>query len=209
MIKSHSPAIVAGVKAGTGCVNSAIGPVIRIPPLLMAATCSSTLSTMVTSWPARASHAPMVPPIAPAPQTRMRMSFTQLGRLTPGAREQGAGLFDRDLPEREHVFVGPLVEAAVVAVAEVGAQRDRIERAPGREIPHLPLCGGRLHAGEPRPGEVLHPRPVRRDGIDRLHLGPGERRVPPVVEEHAALGVIGAPLLRELLPGADHAKCRV
>ena len=46
---------------------------------------------------------------------------------------------DRDLPEREHVLVGPLIQAAVVAVAEVFAQRDGIERANSREIDHRSL----------------------------------------------------------------------
>src|ERR1019366_5575102 len=163
MIVSHSPASVAGVNAGTRWVNSAIGPVMQIPSRSMAATCSSTLSTMVTSWPARARCAPIVPPIAPAPQTRQRISLTQLGRLAPGAREQGARFLDRDLPEREHVLVGALVQAAVVAVAEVCPQRDRIECANGREIDHRTLRGGHLDAGEPRPWKVLHPRSVRRD----------------------------------------------
>src|SRR5512146_3455781 len=127
MIVSHSPASVRGVNAGARCANSAIGPVMRSPERLIASTCSSTESTKVTSWPARARCAPMVPPMAPAPQTRKLIEG--MLRVAPGARKQGARLVYRDLPERGHLFVRPLVHAAVVAVAQVAAQCDGIEQS--------------------------------------------------------------------------------
>jgi hypothetical protein len=44
------------------------GASIVMPFALIAATWGSALSTNSTSWPARASDAPVNPPIAPAPQ---------------------------------------------------------------------------------------------------------------------------------------------
>src|SRR5512143_2077751 len=57
-------------------------------------------------------------------------------RVAPRPREQRACLVDRDVPQREHVFVGALIQAAVVAVAEVRAQRDGVEQAHLGEIDH-------------------------------------------------------------------------
>src|SRR5512138_3571459 len=156
MIVSHSPDSVCGVNAGARCVNSAIGPVMRSPERLMASTCSSTESTKVTSWPARARCAPIVPPIAPAPHTRNLIEG--MLRVAPGARKQAARLIHGDLPERGHLFVRPLVHAAVVAIAQVAAQCDGVEQSHLRQIDHLPLRGGERHAGQSCPGEVLHPR---------------------------------------------------
>ena len=53
----------------------------------MAATCSACSSTRSTSWPARASAAPVMPPIAPAPKTVMVMVPSDLTH----AREPGQG----------------------------------------------------------------------------------------------------------------------
>ena len=83
MIVSHSPASVPGVNAGARAVNSSIGPVILSPLRSIAATCSATVSTTVTSWPNRARYAPMVPPIAPAPQMRQRIVGRAVRRRRP------------------------------------------------------------------------------------------------------------------------------
>ena len=109
MISSHVPLSVCGVKAGTRTVNSSIGPVTRRPSRVIASTCSTTVSTMVTSWPARARYAPSVPPIAPAPQIRDRIATLRLDsalrRVAPRAGQQRACLVHRDLPQREHLVV--------------------------------------------------------------------------------------------------------
>ena len=71
------PVSSSGVTAGAVMENSSTGPVIRSPVPRIAATCSGTTSTKLTSWPARLSHAPAEPPIAPAPQTRIRSGITR------------------------------------------------------------------------------------------------------------------------------------
>src|SRR5262249_29805310 len=142
MISSHRPSSVSGRNAGTRTVNSSIGPVTRSPTRAIASTCSPATSTIVMSAPARARYAPSVPPIAPAPQTSDRLIATS-GRLAPWARQQRARLLYRDLPQREHVLVRALVASAEIAVAEVAAQRHRVERTHARQIHHL--AGGVRH----------------------------------------------------------------
>src|SRR2546421_9326190 len=105
MMLSHWPRTVSGVNAGARVVNVSIGPEIVRPERLMEATCSDTVSTKVTSWPARARNAPSVPPIAPAPHTRLQTG-------PPGSIQQGARFLDCDLPQRENFGVGALVAAA-------------------------------------------------------------------------------------------------
>src|ERR1044072_3664599 len=101
----------------------------------MASTCSITVSTPVTSPPARERTAPSWPPIAPAPQIRDRVSVkVQLSRFTPGAGEQRACLVHGDLPQREHLVIRALIQSAEVAVAEILSQRDRIECAHARQV---------------------------------------------------------------------------
>ena len=60
---------------------------------------------------------------------------------------------------------------------------------------------GRRHvdARQSRPRKVLHPRAVRRYGVDLLHLRPRLGRVPPIVKYHATAWMLCRPLLRELL----------
>jgi hypothetical protein len=123
-------------------------------------------------------------------------------RIAPGAVEHAPGFLDRDLPDGEHVLVGALIESAEVSIAEVLAERHGIEGANALEIYHGTLRRGHFDAGQSRPRKVLHPRSVRRDRVDRLHLRPRQRRVPPVVEDHSALCMIRSPLLRELLDRA-------
>ena len=72
------PASSSGRKAGAATVNSSTGPVIRRPGLRIAATCSAATSTKLMSCPARFSQAPTEPPIAPAPQIRIRVAIHQL-----------------------------------------------------------------------------------------------------------------------------------
>jgi hypothetical protein len=59
----------SGETARTGTVNCSSGPSSVSPCSFMAATCAGSASQNSTSWPARASRAPTVPPIAPAPAT--------------------------------------------------------------------------------------------------------------------------------------------
>src|SRR5215467_13424908 len=134
MIVSQRPGSDSGVNAGTSCMNSAMGPVTEIPMLSMAETCSVTVSTKVISWPARARKAPSVPPMAPAPQTRNRISVRS--GAAPRAGEKRARLLDRDLPECEHVLVGALIQPAVVAVADIAPHAHRVERAHARQVEH-------------------------------------------------------------------------
>src|SRR5258705_1898291 len=166
-----------------------MGPLMVRPERFMAATCSATVSTAVTSWPARARYPASVPPIAPVPQKSHRIAQPPLGGVPPRPSQECARLLDRDFPDGEKLFVGTLVHSAVVTVAEVGAQRFRVEHAHPVQLYHGPLRFRQLDAREPGPGKVLHPRAVRRDRIDRLHLGPGAWRVPPVVEQDPATGV--------------------
>src|SRR5260221_10237852 len=120
MISSQAPLRSCGVNAGTRTVSSSIGPVTRRPPRVMASTCSTTVSTIVTSPPARARYAPSVPPIAPAPQMRDRILVSApSGRVAPRARQQGPCLVHRDLPQREHLLIRTLIQPAEIAVAEI------------------------------------------------------------------------------------------
>src|SRR5439155_5128600 len=73
---SNSPTRSSGTNAGARATNWASGPSMRSPASLTAATWSRARSTNVTSCPARARCAPMVPPIAPAPHTRSFMEST-------------------------------------------------------------------------------------------------------------------------------------
>src|SRR5690348_948313 len=125
MIARHSPVIVLGVNAGSSAVNSAIGPVTRSPRSLIATTCSSAASTTVTSCPPRARYAPIVPPMAPAPHIRNLIPMSS--GVAPVARQQRASLVDSDPPQGEHLVVGSLVHSAVIPVAQIRPQRDRIE----------------------------------------------------------------------------------
>ena len=52
-----------------GTLNSSTGPSIASPRAFIAATCSASASQSRTPCPSRASRAPIVPPIAPAPTT--------------------------------------------------------------------------------------------------------------------------------------------
>src|SRR5437762_2633672 len=157
-MRSHWPRTVSGVNAGARVVNVSIGPEIVRPERLMEATCSDTVSTKVTSWPARARKAPSVPPIAPAPHTRLRTG-------PPGSIQQRARFLDCDLPQREDFGVGALVAAAEVSVPQMLPERDRIHHADLLHGSHGPAAVGKRHAGHAGPGEVLHPCTVRGIGI--------------------------------------------
>ena len=75
-------------------------------------------------------------------------------------------------PEGKHFFVRPFVIAGKIPVADIFA--DALGRH-GMQFGHI---DGRFalreenHASQPSPGKILHPRGVRRDGIDLLHFGP-------------------------------------
>src|SRR5207237_3599356 len=91
------------------------------PALLIAATCSSARSTNVMSCPARARCAPIVPPIAPAPQTR---NFMALGSAALG--ESVADQTERDADEQ------PIVQAAsTYPTCRVARVVPRVMRAYG------------------------------------------------------------------------------
>src|SRR5262245_16432012 len=206
MIVSHEPVRRLGGWAVRRTVNSAIGPVMRRPFALIASTWSVAVSTRVMSCPARARNAPSVPPIAPAPHTRLRT-------CPPGAIQERARLFNRDLPQREDFSVVALVAATEVAVAQMFLERDWIHHADLFDGSHGPAAVGERHAGQAGPGEVLHPGAVRRIGIDRLHFGPRFGGVPPIMEEDFAARVVGGPFGGELLHGAvpteiGRASCR-
>src|ERR1041385_3105469 len=125
----------------------------RMPLLLIASTCSRTVSTNVTSWLQRARYAPSVPPIAPDPQIRNSIA----SGVAPAPGEQLARLVDGDLPDGDHVVVAPLIHPAIVSVADVFPQRDGVERADPRDVDHRPLRRRHRDAGEARPWKVLHP----------------------------------------------------
>src|SRR2546429_7393765 len=164
-MRSHWPRTVSGVNAGARVVNVSIGPEIVRPERLMVATCSDTASTKVTSWPARARNAPSVPPIAPAPHTRLRTG-------PPGSIQQGARFLDCDLPQREDFGVGALVAAAEVSVPQMLSERDRIHHADLLHGSHGPGAVGERHAGQAGPREDLHSWTLRRNGVDSPHRRP-------------------------------------
>src|SRR5438094_4000572 len=93
---SNSPMRSSGTKAGARATNWASGPSMRSPAPLIATTWSGTRSTNVTSCPARARCAPMVPPIAPAPHIR---SFMESASPTLG--EPVADQAERDPHDQE------------------------------------------------------------------------------------------------------------
>ena len=95
------------------------------------------------------------------------------------------------------ILVGLLVVAAEIAVAEDRADVVRRRGAHEREIRRRLCARRRRRAGEPRPGEVLHPVRVRAGRVDLLDLGPGLRRVPPVVELERQARAPGHELLRQ------------
>ena len=98
-----------------------------------------TLSTSVTSWPARARYAPIVPPIAPAPQMRNRMVFAPRLRVAPGAVEHARGS-PRPQPSRARACPRRAADRSRRSCRRRGrcaARRDRA-RAPC-VIDHRPL----------------------------------------------------------------------
>src|SRR5690606_26362655 len=99
----------------------------------------------------------------------------------PAISDGRAGLFDGDLPDREHVLVGALVEAAVIAVAEQFFLSLRVDLEEAGHFEHRLLSRGHRDVAETGPGKVLHPRRMARDGVDLLDLRERLRRVPPVV----------------------------
>src|SRR5690242_21643827 len=92
------------------------------------------------------------------------------------------GFFDRDVPQRHHFGIAALVVAAEIAVAQALADALRVVAQDLVEIDHGLLLRGRGYAFQPGPGKIFHPGSVGGDGVDLLHLVPGLRRVPPVVE---------------------------
>ncbi len=61
--------LVRATRPAPSTVNVSTGPSIASPFALIAATWSASASQKSTEWPSRASRAPTVPPIAPAPTT--------------------------------------------------------------------------------------------------------------------------------------------
>src|SRR3954466_12863932 len=141
-------------------------------------TSHSSLSTPCTRNPSARRAAAIAAPIPCA------VPVTSAVRSGPAMLEQLARLLHARGPHAQHVGVRALVVAAERAVAQQlahGARRLGAQRADVL----LGLAAGRLlHAFQPRPGEVLHPRGVRAVRVDRVHDLPRARRRPPVVPEH-------------------------
>src|SRR5689334_6197149 len=86
----------------------------------------------------------------------------------PILHHRRARLLDADLPEPKHLLVGAPVEAMEIAVAQNLAALGRARcLVLGRVEGRLQRVG-HGDAGEPRPGEVLHPGRMRGSGIDSL-----------------------------------------
>jgi hypothetical protein len=116
---------------------------------------------------------------------------------TPVAGDDGARLGHCHFPEREHFDIGPLVETVEIAVTEHAAATGGIFERKTVAIERRLAGGGQGHALEARPRKVLHPRRVRGRRIDRHHLVPGPRRLPPLVQLHAGVAALAHPFGEE------------